>query len=370
MDSNLQLIASILVYWTLMLVLAHALSKKVKNLNVTPLMIIYRKPASFSLFEKLEGSKVFSGALWVGVGLTFLSMIAFYILVGQIALFRMTGEAEGVGLVPVIPGITIKGVAILYILVNLGLAVVVHELSHAAASKALRVPVKSTGLILAVVLPAAFVEPDEEAFRRSKLRDRVRILSAGPASNFVLGMFMLLLFTAAFQASPGVEIMDVEPGSPAAEAGLAPGFIITRVNGVDVRSIGDLQSVLAPLADKDASIVVEGYWKETGERDSFTVFKPSDRRLIGIIIRQASPFPAVPDPVFFTLTTLLNYGYIINLSLAVINAAPLFITDGGRILGDLLTSRLGDIRGRTLSFFFQVLTLLILLSSITFRPIG
>ncbi len=371
MASNLEVLTAILAYWLVVLLIARLLSLRVRNLTVTPIMVMYKKPASFGVFEKLEGNRLFSAVLWAGVLLTLVSMVAFYLFVGQVALLRISGEAqEGVGLVPVIPGVTIKGVAIIYILLNLGIAVVVHELSHAAASKALRVPVKSTGLLLAVVLPAAFVEPDEEAFRRARLRDRVRIVAAGPASNLILGLLLLGLFAAVFQGGAGVEIIGVEPGSPADKAGLAPGFVITKVNGVEVKSIADLQRVLAPLAERDAEIVVEGRWKDTGMRDKIVVYKPADRRLIGITIRQANPLTWMPDSLYFALAALISYGYIINLSLAVINAAPLFITDGGRILGDVLTSKLGDLRGRTLSFFLQILTLLILLSSITFSQIG
>ena len=53
--------------------------------------------------------------------------------------------------------------------------------------------------------------------------------------------------------SSGVVIVEVRPGSPAAEKGLQPGDLVTEVNGQKVRSPGDLKGYLAEAKKKAKS---------------------------------------------------------------------------------------------------------------------
>ncbi|RLG88357.1 MAG: hypothetical protein DRO15_03035 [Thermoprotei archaeon] len=55
--------------------------------------------------------------------------------------------------------------------------------------------------------------------------------------------------------------------------------------------------------------------------------------------------------------------YIINASLAVINAAPLFITDGGKIISEL-ADRLG-LAGKALSITLQSITAILIIITIS-----
>jgi S1-C subfamily serine protease len=53
--------------------------------------------------------------------------------------------------------------------------------------------------------------------------------------------------------APGVLVMRVDPGSPAAERGLRPGDVITKVNRVPVASLADAM----PLFEDARSIILE-----------------------------------------------------------------------------------------------------------------
>ena len=56
---------------------------------------------------------------------------------------------------------------------------------------------------------------------------------------------------------PGVIVMDVEPGSPADQKGIEPGFIISEVNGRPVTSESELQQVLKETRkDRPLSLLV------------------------------------------------------------------------------------------------------------------
>ena len=58
------------------------------------------------------------------------------------------------------------------------------------------------------------------------------------------------------KADHGVVITEVRPGSPAEEAGLATGMVITQANRQDVKSVKDLQKVLQQPLDKGLLLLV------------------------------------------------------------------------------------------------------------------
>lgn len=76
---------------------------------------------------------------------------------------------------------------------------VVHELSHGFLSRAERVSINSTGIVLFGSLPiGAFVEPSDRELERSSPMIRSRILVAGSAANITFGFLFGLLYIAFF----------------------------------------------------------------------------------------------------------------------------------------------------------------------------
>ncbi|HXT05435.1 MAG TPA: RIP metalloprotease RseP [Roseiarcus sp.] len=74
---------------------------------------------------------------------------------------------------------------------------------------------------------------------------RAAIVAAGPAANFILAM---VLFTGVFlaygQSIHNARVGYVEPGSPAAAAGFAPGDLITAIDGRKISSFQDLMQAV------------------------------------------------------------------------------------------------------------------------------
>ncbi len=333
-------------------------------------MIMYKKKAGFDFFDKLKGKKWFHYLLLASIIIMIISMVGFYYFVGQIALTRVSGTEEaGGGLVPLIPGITLRGTTLLYVLFSVGIAATIHELSHAAAAKHVGVPVKSTGVILALFIPAAFVEPDEESFKKTSLLNKAKILAAGPASNVFLGIIFMLMLTGMVAGMTGAEIIQVEHDSPAEKAGLQPGMIIIMINGSEIKSLDDVGKVLSPYKTSSAVFNFTVQVGSSGEIKNILVEKPANRSLIGITMRVPKAIPTLPDWLYYPVFNVIIYGYIINLSLAIINAAPIFISDGGRLLSELFQEKIGGIKGRTINFFIQIISLLLIIFSITFIPI-
>ncbi len=152
-----------------------------------------------------------------------------------------------------------------YTAVLLGVLVFVHELGHFLAAKALGVKVLrfsigfgprlfgftrgETEYRIAVLplggyvkmageVPGEEVTPEEEA--RSYLAQspwkRMLIVAAGPAFNLLFPLLVLFVVLASYPQT-STRVLSLEPGLPAAEAGVQLGDVITRVDGQPVRGL-------------------------------------------------------------------------------------------------------------------------------------
>jgi len=182
-------------------------------------------------------------------------------------------------------------------LLVLGVVVIVHELGHFLAARALGVTVETfsvgfgpeiagfrdrsgTRWRLAWIPLGGYVKfkgdesvasmpsaedldkltPAERQgnFHTSALWRRTLIVLAGPFSNFVLS---LVIFTGMVLATGIIyqqaEILCVEPGTPAAQAGLKAGDKILSVGGAPVRSFEDFSSYVVLNARSPIDIAVE-----------------------------------------------------------------------------------------------------------------
>ncbi len=87
---------------------------------------------------------------------------------------------------------------------------------------------------------------------------RAAIVAAGPAANFILAM---VLFTGVFmaygQSIHNARVGYVEPGSPAAAAGFAPGDLVTAIDGEKISSFQDLMQAVVLNTGIDMTFLVD-----------------------------------------------------------------------------------------------------------------
>jgi membrane-associated protease RseP (regulator of RpoE activity) len=143
-------------------------------------------------------------------------------------------------------------------IIALIIAVVLHEGAHGVIARGLGVRVKASGLLFFLFIPiGAFVDVDENEMRTTKASYSGRILAGGAGVNFVVAVVSLLLLVAAVGAmvptATGAGITGVTTGTPAYNAGIRPGDVITQLNG---HNLTDLNTYLGPNTNFTAGQVI------------------------------------------------------------------------------------------------------------------
>ncbi len=323
--------------------------KNGSKLSFYPFAIVFRlgvsiKPSPSSRFARRIS--------WLFVLLMIASMTFFYIEIIYAAYLKYFAPVKKsvAALTPLIPGVTIAWRDVPLILAAIGIGVLFHETAHALAARIEGVKVKNAGLALLAFIPAAFVEVDENDIAKASLSTKAKIFSAGVAVNVLLAL-LVMPFIGLF--SSGVLILSVDPGSPAGMAGLMPGDVIVKVNGVYVKDVKSLSDELIKLGFKDPNRVVELTLTilRDGDEVNLRVIKPEGHTLLGVTV----------TTMLTGLGPFLYAVWLINLALALVNAAPLFITDGGQLVREVMV-RIAGRAGLMLSTGIQVSTLILVLS--------
>ena len=73
-------------------------------------------------------------------------------------------------------------------------------------------------------------EEKEGSFNKASVWRRISVIAAGPVFNFILAFLVAVIVISVVGADPA-RVVSVEAGSPAAEAGLQEGDVITRYEG-------------------------------------------------------------------------------------------------------------------------------------------
>ncbi|MCA9876938.1 MAG: RIP metalloprotease RseP [Thermomicrobiales bacterium] len=170
----------------------------------------------------------------------------------------------------------------LYIVPILAILILVHEIGHFSAARAIGAKVEEFGIgfpprikgwmrdgVLWSInwLPfGGFVKvlgddgksDDPQSINNKSPLQRAFFLVAGSAMNFLLAFVLMVIVVGAQGISQSnVYIASVEPGSPAATATWEPGDRVIEVAGVPVEGSGDISAHAREFADNPMSVVIE-----------------------------------------------------------------------------------------------------------------
>ncbi|HYK94224.1 MAG TPA: site-2 protease family protein [Thermoplasmata archaeon] len=309
-------------------------------------------------------------------------------------------EALGIpGLNPIIP--------LGYGLVAIVVGIVFHELAHGVLARSQKIGVKSIGILWLVVPIGAFVEQDDTEMTQAPRRQRRRVAAAGVLANFALAVLFFALLSGIVAATvqpnaDGVGIGYVVPNSPAANATLAVGDIITAINGTPTATNTALLDQLSSLppnttvnvtyysasraATLTVPIVLADRASYTGDssqsHEGFLGVAPlflTPAALKGVLVSPlqssngpllgttdwivlplaglepiqgptagffhlSGPLAAMGDGSFWILANLLFWLAWMNLLLGLSNALPLIPLDGGLLFRDFVAGIASRVR--------------------------
>ena len=247
-----------------------------------------------------------------------------------------------------VPGIFVTFQTFPFLALAISVCLISHELSHGIASLAERIPLKSTGAFFGHVLMGAFVEPDEEKLNQARTATKLRVFAAGSFANLLLG-FLCIILLANFAAtiSPvynivpsGVSVVSVSTNLPAYGAGIKPGDTLTAINGTKISDVNALRQYMASVMPGQ----VVDLQTQRGTFDLRTAPDPSNssHALMGISLqdntRYVPKLPFLSENLPSYLLRAENWGYIVLISVGLINMLPADPLDGGKFLDTALAA--------------------------------
>lgn len=211
---------------------------------------------------------------------------------------------------------------ILQFVLAFGLLVFVHELGHFLVSKALGIEVeefgfgypprlvklftwKGTDVTLNWIPFGGFVRPKgetEEGVEGGMLSapawKRLLILLAGATFNFITGIIILIImFNAVGTADTSrVLVSEVIQGSPAQQADLRAGDLITSIAGTPITSMETLQNLIKANLGKEISIGISRDGQTLTTTATPRVNPPAGQGALGIsLTNPLEPLPFFPS---------------------------------------------------------------------------
>jgi membrane-associated protease RseP (regulator of RpoE activity) len=220
----------------------------------------------------------------------------------------------------------------------IALILIPHEMLHGIVARAEKIRLKSVGLLLLIIFPGAFVEPDEKQLQRAKLATRLRIFAVGSFANFMLALLAFLIVWGAIW--PGVtpeqltfNITSVNASSPAEAASLPIGALVTGINGKALRADYFEYITSRPfISDELGKLEVgKAVTFSTAEQD-YTItpvaLPDTGRPFLGFVGQSQQVFTGQPV-LFETVIPVLTLLWVLSSAVGLVNILPLYPLDGG-----------------------------------------
>ncbi len=235
-----------------------------------PLAVFFRTTRGLNLLDRLARPKRFWRlAASAGIPLVILSMTSFLILLLSLAISMiheppLPSSLNAPRNILLIPGLN-EYIPFVWGWIALFVTMVVHEFAHGILSRVEGVRVKSMGIVAVFFAPiAAFVEPDDvDLFGNKDMpakvskAARIRILSAGVISNFIVAAVAMALFFGPVIGSISpvdrLIVVDVQDGSAAEKAGFTNGMVLLDVDG---NRDGNLEQFYSDLGSSSVNLRV------------------------------------------------------------------------------------------------------------------
>ncbi len=339
-------------------VLAVLLRGKYDSISVQGIVIMLKTEKLHDIIDKIAKKvpRFWKAYMNLGIPLGFFFMALMFVAI--LWSLQLMFEMPTVSLI--LPGVDIPGSPI-YIpfgtgLLALATVLVIHEGGHGVLARVEGVAIDSVGLLLMLIIPGAFVEPNEEELKKVNGISKLRVYFAGPMFNMGLAAIGLILMmcVGGFIASDvyttdGMEVTSVIPSSPS-DGVLSNGMIIQGVNNHSVTNYSSYVEVMNTTRIGDNISI-------TTDKGTFNVISttnPNNSSKSYIGVRSQEHKIVTPEfkqkygtfiPWFLTqLREFLYLVFLLNFSVGTFNLLPMKPLDGGLILEEVVNYRITDER--------------------------
>jgi len=286
----------------------------------------------------------------IGIVLAFGMMIfSIYLLANNLVRFFIpAGEAAPV--VPILPGITLPLYWLPYFFAAATIIILTHEFAHGIAAGIEKVPIKSAGIMGALVFFGGFVEPDEKKLEKASKSSKLRIIAAGSSTNLVAYLLVILLLVGLFAPlSSGILIQGIKENGSAATAGLQQWDVVYAINGTRIQTTDDFRQYITEHGITSGQTLVFSTY-----RDNITITaetNPTSGNVsFGILYSNYYPLRLmeISPVVTVNLYMFLNWLSLISGNVAILNMLPLYPFDGEKFvyysLKNIVKKRLREVR--------------------------
>ncbi len=326
----------ILLFWMCLYIIGKLLKLEKRGWEIAPGFLLAKTTRLNRFINKVAmRSPRFWRVLWtIGIGFGFFAMgfTMFWLGINLHAL--ITAPQPENAIVPFIPGVTVTGLPLLYMIIPIAIIMLSHEIAHGIAARIDGVTVKSSGFLALIILFGAFVEFDEEQAAKKSRLTRQRIFVAGSFINLIIALFSLIIVTNMYAVGEGSYLYKVEENSPSYGI-LQPEEIIIGVNGVSITDSVQLDTFLDQFKPFDP--VVFTTKSDVGTITNGTVITGFNRSKInnpwenlkiynGTLVNGALENLTVNDQfrvTFNSSNNYLNFSFLINISTYGMDASNL-----------------------------------------------
>ena len=329
------------------------------NITIQGIVLMLKTEKLHDIIDRIakKAPRFWKAYMNVGIPLGFFLMIVMFVAI--IWSLQLMFEMPTVSLI--LPGVDIPGSPI-YIpfatgLLALATVLVIHEGGHGILARVEGVAIDSVGLLLMIIIPGAFVEPNEQELKKINGISKLRVYFAGPMFNMGLAVIGLILMmcvggfiaSEGMYTSDGMEITSVVPASPS-ESILSDGMVIREINSHKVNDTTSYSEIMNKNRIGDNVSI-------TTDKGTYTVTaatNPNNASKAYIGVRAKEHVIVAPEAnkkygtfIPWLLSELREFFYLVyllNLSVGTFNLLPMKPLDGGLILEELVGYRIRDDR--------------------------
>ena len=337
------------VIWILVGIFHDKLSNYGVELNFP--VIMWKTQRLRGLISRISN---FSPTFWrwfmnVGIVVAFAAMI--FITWTLVSSIPSVFDTPAVSIV--IPGVEMPGSSIyipfFYGLIALATVLIVHEFSHGIQAVGEKISIKSIGLLLFIILPGAFVEPDEDELKKAKRSSRLRVYAAGSIANISLAVIALLIVSLVsagiphYFAEDGIAIDRIVSDSPS-DGILKEGMVLEAIDNQKINDSESYANAVTTFKPGDNVTVTtdQGTYTLTLDKnpnnESRGFFGIQANKHFELIDDSLGPLPWI----LFELGELFEWVFMLNLGIGLFNLLPLKPLDGGYMLEILLSYKLSE----------------------------